>query len=81
MLKGILELGMKLMSLLYKFEFCDFKLAKEEDARNHFRKFSFSFVSCFLPSLLHEPLCKLLKNCANTENLFTGFEMLTCTSI
>lgn len=32
-------------------------------------KSSFFFVSWFLPSFLHKPLCKLLKNCASTESL------------
>lgn len=40
-------------------------------------KRSFFFVSCFLPSFLHKPLCKLLKNCASTESLYTVLEMLT----
>lgn len=47
--RGILEWGMKWMSLLYKSEFCDFKLAKEEDARNHFKKF-FSLFLVFYPA-------------------------------
>lgn len=51
--------------------FLTFKVAKEEDVRDHFQVI-------ILPSFLREPLCKLLNRCANTENLFTVLGMLTC---
>lgn len=51
--------------------FLTFKVAKEEDVRDHFQVI-------ILPSFLREPLCKLLNSCANTGNLFTVLGMLTC---
>lgn len=51
--------------------FLTFKVAKEEDVRDHFQVI-------ILPSYLCEPLCKWLNSCANTENIFTVLGMLTC---